>query len=201
MRSPAQRMARPHPGPLPRGSPLRISFPLDTVGIKAAIVAAQRFVRNQPRAEPSDALDASFGPRTCRPVAQVNIRAIWDIRGRLRRFVSQNALSRTAHPRSPHGLAVHGSSVNNLSLRFSAIARGRPMQSTASWPRPLCVSAPLRLCVGTDAFKTQSRKGARDQTGSRWPPNQMLSELSGSPDGSANKRKLIGCHRFSQGLV
>ncbi len=39
-------------------------FPLDTVGLEAAIVAAQRLVRSQPKAERSAALDA-FGPRTC----------------------------------------------------------------------------------------------------------------------------------------
>src|SRR6266498_4732148 len=37
-----------HPGPLPRGSSLPISFPLDTMGIKVAIVAVQRSVRTQP---------------------------------------------------------------------------------------------------------------------------------------------------------
>src|SRR6266496_3684158 len=110
-------------------------------------------------------------------------------------------LASTAHPRSLHRLAVHGSTVNNLALRFSGIARGRPIQSTASWPSPLCVFAPLRPCVGTDAVNTQRRKGARRQTGSRWPPNQMLSELSDSHCGSAKERKLIRCHRFSQGFV
>ena len=43
------------------------------MGIKAAIVAAQQPVRTQPRAEPSDALDA-FGPTTSRSVARVDIR-------------------------------------------------------------------------------------------------------------------------------
>src|SRR6266498_975034 len=109
-------------------------------------------------------------------------------------------LARTAHPRSLHRLAVHGSSVNNLALRFSGIARGRPIQSTASWPSPLCVFAPRRLCVGTEAVKTQRRKDARHQTDSRWPPNKMLSELSDCGYGSAKERKLIRCHRFSQTL-
>src|SRR6266542_510163 len=137
---------------------------------------------------------------------------LWDIRGRLRLFVSQNdylqhrhhcpkhlvrevvefrqqrlttddpdftdnetatgdeppgtlplTLASTAHPRSLHRLAVHGSSVNNLARRFSALTRGRPIQSTASWPSPLCDFAPLRLCVGTDAVKTQRRKDAKTQ--------------------------------------
>src|SRR6266516_2327769 len=48
----------------PGGSSLPISFPLDTVGVKAAIVAAQRLVRTQPRAEQGAVLYA-FGPRTC----------------------------------------------------------------------------------------------------------------------------------------
>jgi len=56
-----------------RFSSLPISFPLDTVGIKAAIVAAQRPVRTQPRAERSDALDAS-GPKTSSRVARLDIR-------------------------------------------------------------------------------------------------------------------------------
>src|SRR6266542_6804503 len=72
-------------------------------------------------------------------------------------------LASTAHPRSLHRLAVHGSPVKNLALRFSAIARGRPIQSTASWPSPLCVFAPRRLCVGTDAVKTQRRDDAKAQ--------------------------------------
>src|SRR6266545_7960559 len=72
-------------------------------------------------------------------------------------------LARTAHPRSLQRLAVHGSSVNNLALRFSGIARGRPIQTTASRPSPLCVFAPRRLCVGTDALTTQRRKGAKGQ--------------------------------------
>src|SRR6266540_4695997 len=75
----------------------------------------------------------------------------------------QLTLAWTAHPRPLHRLAVHGSSVNNLALRFSGIARGRPIQSTASWPSPLCVFAPRRLCVGTEAVKTQRRKDAKAQ--------------------------------------
>src|SRR6266496_5737434 len=75
----------------------------------------------------------------------------------------QLTLASTVHPRSLQPLAVHGSSVNSLAVRFSAIARGRPIQSTASWPSPLCVFAPLRLCVGNDAVKTQRRKDAKAQ--------------------------------------
>src|SRR6266542_819271 len=110
-------------------------------------------------------------------------------------------LARTAHPRSLHRLAVHGSSVNHLALRFWAIARGRPIQSTASWASPLCVFAPLRLCVGTEAVKTQRRKDARHQRDARSPPNQMLSELSDTHYGIAKERKLIRGARFSQGFV
>src|SRR5438046_2859455 len=61
--------------------------------------------------------------------------------------------------------------ISDLPLSSSAVEMA---QARASCPSPLCVFAPLRLCVETAAIKTQRRKDAKvaiHQTDSRLPPN------------------------------
>ena len=51
--------------------------------------------------------------------------------------------------------------ISDLPLSSSAVEMA---QARASCPSPLCVFAPLRLCVETAAIKTQRRKDAKSQS-------------------------------------
>ena len=55
---------------------------------------------------------------------------------------------------------VHRLKISDLPLSPSTVETG---QAAVSCPNPLCVSAPLRLCVESGAIKTQRRKDAKSQ--------------------------------------